>query len=168
MTTLAVVRRVALMLSIVFLAGCGSTAKQAAPTTTATATPKPGPGQVLYQSGNWAVVLDGGRARALHLVAGHWRPDTSGAVKVSILGPRGTAAAIPQIAAELSAKSPLVESGLWVDGKELVEKGGGLTPTKGTIYGAPDRQLAAGKHVAVAYARTAAHATALAWSFRAR
>ena len=46
-----------------------------------------------------------------------------------------------------------------------LEKGGGLTPTKGTIYGAPASPLARGKHTAIAYARTATHAYALAWTF---
>ena len=44
---------------------------------------------------------------------------------------------------QLSAGSPLVESGLWVDGVELLEKGGGLTATKGTIYGAPSTRTRA-------------------------
>ena len=162
-----------LLLPVVLLAGCGGGSKQLASTTTAATTvstpaPKPGPGAVLYQAGGWAVVLDEGHATALHLAAGTWHRDVSGAVTVSILGPRGTVAAISQAAAELSAKAPLVESGLWIDGRELLEKGGGLTPTKGTIYGAPDRALAPGKHVVVAYARTAVHATAVASSFRVR
>ncbi|HEX7526041.1 MAG TPA: hypothetical protein VF327_07010 [Gaiellaceae bacterium] len=155
-------RRIALVLLVAVLAGCGGSSKREAATTT---TPKPGPGTVLYRGGAWAVVLAGGTARALRLVGGSWRPDTSGAVKVSILGPHGTAARRPQVAAELSAKSPLVESGLWLDGTELLAKGGGLTPNRGTIYGAPNAPLSAGKHVAVAYGRTAAHATAVAWSF---
>jgi len=121
---------------------------------------------VLYRSGDWAVVLAGGTARALRLVDGSWQPDTSGLVRVSILGPHGAAAATPQVAAEVSANASLVESGLWVDGVELLAKGGGLKPNRGTIYGAPDAPLAPGKHVAVAYARTADHATAVAWSFR--
>lgn len=166
MARLAPVRRIALVLLVAALAGCGSSSKPAAVTTTTTAVPKPGPGQVIYQGGDWAVVLSGGTARALHLVAGSWQPDTSGLVKVSVLGPHGTAPATPQVAAEISAKAPLVESGLWVDGAQLLAKGGGLTPNRGTIYGAPGAPLASGKHVAVAYGRTADHATAVAWSFR--
>jgi hypothetical protein len=54
---------------------------------------------------------------------------------------------------------------MWVDGEELVVKGGGLRPERGTIYGAPGGALAPGKHVAVAYGRTATHATAVAWTF---
>jgi hypothetical protein len=156
------VRRIALLVLVAALAGCGGSPKPAAVTTTA----KPGPGKVLYRGGNWAVVLSGGRAQAQHLVVGTWQPDTSGVVKVAILGPHGTAPATPQVAAELSGKAPLVESGLWVDGTQLLVKGGGLSPTRGTIYGAPGAPLRPGKHVAVAYARTADHATAVAWSFR--
>ncbi|MBA3841802.1 MAG: hypothetical protein H0X39_04140, partial [Actinobacteria bacterium] len=123
-------------------------------------------GKTLYRGGDWAVVVDGSRAVALHLVAGTWRPDRSGRVQVEFLGPHATAAPTPQVAAQLSASSPLVESALWVDGHELTAKGGGLTPTRGTIYGAPDAPLSKGKHVAVAYARTATAATAVARAFR--
>ena len=159
-------RRVVLLLLVALLAGCGSSSQpKTAVTTTASPPPKPGPGRVLYQAEGWAVVLHGTTVRALYLTGARWQPDTSGAVKISILAPHATAAATPQVAAEFSATSPLVESGLWVDGTELLEKGGG-TPTRGTIYGAPAAPLAAGKHVAVAYARTAAHATAVAWTFR--
>jgi hypothetical protein len=163
-TTLAHVRWIALASLAAVLAGCGGSSK--AVVTTTAAPPKPGPGKVLYQSAGWAVVLDGGTARALRLTAGSWRPDTSGLVKISILGPHGVAPATPQVAAQLSATSPLVESGLWVDGTELLEKGGGLTPNRGTIYGAPSAPLTSGRHVAVAYGRTDGHATAVAWSFR--
>lgn len=94
--------------------------------------------------------------------------DTSGKVKVSILGPtpKSSTAAVPQVAAEISAGAALVDSALWVDGVELSVKGGGLTPNRGTIYGAPAKALARGPHVAVAYGRTATHATVVAWSFR--
>ena len=145
-------RRLALLLLALTLAGCGGSSTS---------------GQTLYAGGDWKVVLDGGKATAFHQVAGTWKPDTTGAVKIKILGPDpgSTAAATPQVAAELSATKPLIESGMWVDGHELTAKGGGLTPTKGTIYGAPDTPLTKGKHVAVAYARTAEHATAVAWTF---
>jgi ABC-type glycerol-3-phosphate transport system substrate-binding protein len=158
------VRRLALLLTALALAGCGGSAKQ--PATSAAA--PPGPGTTLYAGGDWTVLLDGNEATAFHKVAGAWKADTSGAVKIRILGPDpdSNAAATPQVAAELSARKPLIESGMWVDGTELVAKGGGLNPTRGTIYGAPGAPLAKGTHVAVAYARTDDHATAVAWTFR--
>ena len=157
-------RRFALLLIALALAGCGGSAKESL-TTTNEAAP-PGPGTTLYAGGDWAVQLDGNEATAYHRVAGSWKADRSGAVKIRILGPDGDVAPTPQVAAEFSAAKPLIESGMWVDGTELVAKGGGLTPTKGTLYGAPTTPLAKGTHVAVAYARTAAHATAIAWTFR--
>lgn len=164
MRTLAVLLAVGAM-----AAGCGS--KSAEPTTTASAAP-PGPaaaigGRTLYRGGDWAVVQKGDRAVALHLVGDVWRPDRTGRVKVELLGPHGPQPATTQVAAQLTAPAKLVESGLWVDGAELLEKGGGLTPTAGTIYGATSN-LAKGRHVVVAYARTATAATAVARTFTVR
>lgn len=160
-------RRAAFLVCVLALAGCGGSSSRTTTASTTAASP-PGPGATLYAGGDWAVVLDGARATAFHRLGGSWHPDTTGAVDVRILGPKpgSSAAATPQVAAELSAAKPLIESGLWVDGRELAVKGGGLRPTRGTIYGAPGRPLARGRHQAVAYARTAGHATAVAWSFR--
>ena len=159
-------RRIALLLAAVALAGCGGSSKSSAPTT-APSVPAPGAAKVLFQSGGWAVVVDGETAHALHLVGRRWQKDASGKVKISILGPtpKSSAAAIPQVAAELSSGIALADSALWVDGIEVNTKGGGLTPNRGTIYGAPAKALKRGTHVAVAYGRTATHATAVAWSF---
>jgi hypothetical protein len=120
---------------------------------------------VLYSGGNWAVVTKGTTAIAAHLVNGAWQADRTGKVKLDILAPHGKAASIPQIAVEMQAPSHLIEEGLWVDGHELLEKGGGITPEKVTIYGAPDKKLAKGPHTAVAYGRTDTHGTAVAWTF---
>ena len=138
------------MLTTLALAGCSGSSKNS----------------TLYAGGDWKVVVDGKHATAFHRIAGTWKPDTTGAVKIRILGPDGDVAPTPQVAAELSATKPLIESGMWVDGQELLVKGGGLTATKGTIYGAPSTPLAKGTHLAVAYGRTGEHATAVAWSFR--
>jgi ABC-type glycerol-3-phosphate transport system substrate-binding protein len=147
------------------LAGCGSSAETG---TTTNASGPPGPGKTLYAGGDWVVLLDGDTATAFHKVGEAWRAERTGAVKIRILGPDGTVARTPQVAVELSAKKPLIESGMWVDGNELPVKGGGLTTTRGTIYGAPGTPLDPGEHVAVAYGRTAEHATAVGWTFRVK
>ena len=161
-------RRLVPLLAVLVLAACGGSSQHATTTTTAASPAPPGPGKVLYAGGDWTVVVDGSRATAFHRAGGTWRADRSGRVKIAILGPKRGAkvARIPQVAVELSARQPLVESGLWVDGVELQVKGGGLTPTKGTIYGAPAAPLARGEHLAVAYGRTDVTGSAVAWLFQ--
>jgi hypothetical protein len=153
-----------LLVVLLIGAGCGSSGAKRTPS----APPTPGPGRVVYQGAAWAVVIAHGNARAEHLLGGAWKPAPRGTVKIDVLGPKPGSTgnpATPQVAAALSAGSDLAESALWVDGVELLEKGGGLTPTKGTIYGAPAAPLAKGKHTAIAYARTATNALAVAWTF---
>lgn len=158
-------RRLALLGLVLLLAACGSSKK--ATTTTVAAPPLP-PGHVLYEGSAWSVAQAGDKATAYHLVGNRWVADRSGVVKVEILGPKpgSKAAAIPQLAFQLTGNAPLVDSALWVDGTEVLTKGGGLTPDKGTIYGAPAKALKRGEHVVVAYGRTATHGTAVAWVFR--
>ena len=126
--------------------------------------------KTLYQGTSWSVVQvtksGTASAKAFELLGGRWKPDTSGNVKVKILGPLpgSKATKLPQVAIEITSPAPFIESAIWVDGKELLEKGGG-TPTRGTIYGAPAKNLAPGFHVAVGYARTATTGTAVAWVF---
>jgi hypothetical protein len=167
------VRRLALLASAAFLlAACGGSSKDSATTTAPAEVGDPaaalGGGRTLYRGGDWAVVVKGGQAVALHLVGGDWQPDRTGRVKVELLGPAPVSTPTPQVAAQLTAPTPLVESGLWIDGVELLAKGGGLSPRKGTIYGAAEGKLARGRHLAVAYARTATAATAVARSFQVR
>jgi len=169
----------------VALAGCGgssssqpaATTQQSAPNVAdamqaliKTAPSLAGTVRTLFQETSWAVVetRSGNHASAVafHLIGGHWQPETTGSVKVEILGPAPGARAPlqPQVAAAVSAPTRLVDTGLWIDGGALVAKGAG-SPTSGTIYGAPLTELARGRHVAVAYARTASAATAVAWVF---
>jgi hypothetical protein len=165
-------RLITLLIVSVVLAGCGgssdTTTTGAAGDTVSDPAAAAGGGKTIYRGGDWAVVADGSRAVALHLSGGEWQPDRTGRVKVEFLGPKATAAPTPQVAAELTAPSQLIESGLWIDGIELVAKGGGLSPKRGTIYGAPSAPLSPGRHLAVAYARTAAAATAVARAFNVR
>jgi hypothetical protein len=158
-------RRLAIILLVLPLAACGSH-KAAAPPK---APPSPAHlipgGKVLYAGGDWAVVTKGTTAIAAHLVNGAWRADRSGKVTLHILAPHGKSASTPQVAVEMKASSHLIEEGLWVDGHELIEKGGGLTPENVTVYGAPDKTLTKGLHTAIAYGRTDTHGTAIAWTF---
>jgi hypothetical protein len=172
------------------LAACGGSSRHAATSTSTTTTTAAmaspsaamrrlitqdpalaGKVTTLYQGSSWSVVqsVASGRAHAVAfvLIGRRWVPDRTGNVKIDILGPQpgSVAPKLPQVAIQITAKAPFVESALWVDGTELQEKGGG-SPTKGAIYGAPAANLKPGPHVAVGYARTNTTGTALAWIFR--
>ncbi len=176
----------ALLLGVALLAGCGGSSKSSTSTTTTAAAPDPaaamrrliaadpaiaGSVTTLFQESRWAVVqsIAPGKANTVvfRLVKGKWVPDRSGDVKVTVLGPQpgAVAPALPQVAIEVKAQRPLVDTGLWVDGTELATKGGGSL-TEGTVYGAPAKRLKPGEHVAVGYGRTSAAGTARAWVFR--
>src|SRR5579872_2823605 len=161
-------RRLSMLLAVVLLAGCGGGASH---TTSPPPASVPGPVlamaslvradpglagklRMLFEGSGWAVVqsTSGTRASAVpfHLVRGRWRAARVKGVTIQILGPgpgARNAPVLPQVAMEITARAPFVESALWVDGTILNVKGGG-TPTNGTIYGAPGHTLRAGLHVA--------------------
>jgi hypothetical protein len=178
------VKRLAFLLAAAALAGCGGS--KSTTTSTTTAVPDPaaamqallgssaslgGSIHTLYQGATWAVVestsANKATAYAFRLSDGRWVADRSGRVKLKILGPQpgATTSRTPQIAIEFKSSTPFVESAIWVDGTELLEKGGG-SPTNGTIYGAPAKPLKPGTHVAVGYARTIGAGSAVAWLFK--
>lgn len=182
-------RRFVPLLALAVLAGCGGGSKRA--TTTSTSTPAtqtvPDPGlamkalartdpalrgevRTLFQSATWAVVESqrkkSAAAVAFRLAGGKWVADRSGKVKLQVLGPQAgsTTTAKPHVELKFLTPAASVESALWIDGNELVERAGG-TPTSGTIVGSPLHPLAPGEHVAVGYARTRVHGAAVAWVF---
>jgi hypothetical protein len=157
-----------LLVLTVALGACGGGSKHAATTSTTTTTtatvPDPGTAmaalikqhaavkgvvRTLYLTPAWAVVESVGPARAtalaFRLENGTWVADRSGKVKLQILGPQAasTTTAKPAVALKFMTTSPSIESALWIDGSELVERGGG-TPTRGTISGSPLHPLAPG------------------------
>jgi hypothetical protein len=166
LTTIPAVRRLLPVALALVLAGCGGSKHASEPTTTAPSMLAVA-GRVLYQGSDRAVALDGTKATAYRLVGDSWHADRSDEPQIDILGPKpgATVQPITQFAFQVTAKTDLVDTAMWVDGVEVPGKGGGLTPKKGTIYGAPTKALRRGRHVAVAYASTATHATAVAWVF---
>jgi len=168
------------------LVGCGGGTKSTSSTTAAASRPSVaaamqaliakdpslgGTVKVLFDTGDWAVAQTT-RGNTVHAVVfrnvnGTWAADRAGKVKVDILGPQpgSLAPKLPQIAIGITSKLPFVDSGLWLDGTELFEKGGG-SATRGTVYGAPQKPVEPGTHVAVGYARNIVNGTAVAWTFR--
>ena len=124
----------------------------------------------LYTGAPWSVLdsTSHGKATAVafQLVGNKWKADLTKNVVISVLGPQPgeRVSPMPQIAIEFKSKGRFTESALWLDGVELQERGGG-TPTDGTIYGSSNVGLTPGEHVAVGFASTATHGSAIAWIF---
>jgi len=104
----------------------------------------------------------------LKLTAGRWLAEIAPAIALRPLGPDAgeQVGSIPQVAAEIKAPEPIVDTALLVDGTPLDAKSGGPSTRFVSIYGAPADPLAPGRHVAVAFARAGDDAAARAWAFR--
>jgi hypothetical protein len=106
-------------------------------------------------------------AAVMRLEHGRWRADLLSPVKVRPLGPsQGTRVGpVMQAAAEVAAPVAVSDGAIWVDGRAIAGKSGGIDPEHVTFYGQPLRPLARGRHVAVAFARAGNQAGAVAWTF---
>jgi hypothetical protein len=107
-------------------------------------------------------------AAALRLENGLWRVELDSPIDVQPLRPEPgeRVSRRTQLAAEVEAGTPIVEAGLWLDGIAFPSRGGGQTPSQLTMFGETST-LARGWHSVVAFASTAANASARAWTFRA-
>jgi hypothetical protein len=149
-------RAVPLLLLVVVLAGCGGGSDTTA-------------GFDSHDlGGGWEVLWkpDGSRA----LVQRDGDEVARDGIALRVLGPdRGeTTGKIPQIAAEISATAAIADYTLLLDGTPLDVKGGGVSPRRITVYGAPASSLSSGRHVVVAAARAGDSAAATAWTFSVR
>jgi hypothetical protein len=108
-------------------------------------------------------------AAALRLEDGLWGVELGGSMRIEPLRPKPgeTVVRRTQLAAEVTAGSPIVEAGLWLDGLAFPSRGGGASPNTLTMFG-ETASLAGGAHTVVAFASTNANASARAWAFRAQ
>jgi hypothetical protein len=106
-------------------------------------------------------------AAALRLENGLWRVELDAPLQVVPLRPKPgeTVRRRTQLAADVKAEAAILEAGLWLDGFAFPTRGGGPTASALTMFG-ETAQLSPGPHTVIAFASTAAHAAARAWSFR--
>jgi hypothetical protein len=91
-------------------------------------------------------------------------------ISIRPLGPEPgeTVGGIPQVAAEIEARTAIENASLFVDGTALDLKEGALSDRRKTVYGAPVSSLSSGRHVVVAAVRAGESAAARAWTFSVR
>lgn len=108
-------------------------------------------------------------ATALRLDGQEWSVELGGPIRIEAVRPEPGERVTrrTQVAAEVKAGAAIEDAGLWLDGRALPARGGGLTNRALTMF-ADTGTLETGRHSAVAFAATASHATAYAWAFTAR
>jgi hypothetical protein len=106
-------------------------------------------------------------AAALRLENGLWRVELDAPLQLVPLRPNPgeVVQRRTQLAAEVKAGMPILEAGIWLDGLAFPTRGGGPTSSALTMFGEA-AALSRGPHTVIAFASTAAHAAARAWSFR--
>jgi hypothetical protein len=107
-------------------------------------------------------------AAALRREGGLWRVELASPIQIQPLRPKPGERVLrrTQLAAEVTAGTPIVEAGLWLDGLAFPSRGGGQTPSELTMFGETS-VLARGPHLVIAFASTRTNASARAWAFRA-
>jgi hypothetical protein len=106
-------------------------------------------------------------AAALRLEHGRWRVEAADPLRIRPLRPdpaERLRRPRTQLAAEFKARDAISEAGLWLDGRAVPTRAGGLGPSYFTAYG-ESGTLEPGRHSVVAFASTARDARAVAWTF---
>jgi hypothetical protein len=110
-------------------------------------------------------------AGAMLREGGRWKLEFDPGVLVEPIAPRSGSvnAKVFQVAAQAMLADPVDTGAFYLDGKALDFRGaavnGGRTVT---LYANLPKGVARGRHTLVAYARSGAHAGALAWAFTVR
>jgi hypothetical protein len=109
-------------------------------------------------------------AAALGRTGGRWHVLLGDAVRLHSIRPHPgeRVRRRTQVAAGVAANTPILQAGLWVDGRALPANGGGFDRRHLTMWQEAPQPLRHGHHVVVAYASTEADASALAWTFVVR
>ena len=121
---------------------------------------------------DWAVAAirwqRGVYAAALRRERGAWRVELGAPIRLRALRPDpGERLRVrTQLAVEIKATAPILEGGVWLDGKAVPTRSGGPSDRYLTLFTDPDR-VGAGTHAVIAFALAGDGAAALAWTFHA-
>ena len=121
---------------------------------------------------DWAVAAirwqRGVYAAALRRERGAWRVELGAPIRLRALRPDpGERLRVrTQVAVEVKASAPILEGGVWLDGKAVTTRSGGPSDRYLTFFSDADR-VGAGTHAVVAVALAGDGAAALAWTFHA-
>jgi hypothetical protein len=103
---------------------------------------------------------------ALMKQKGEWKLEIFGPIVLTLVIPEARIAlSRPRVAVSAEAGAPILEVGVWIDGKKYASPTEGASPTQMTIFAEADEEYAPGDHTVMAYASVGDTAVATAWTF---
>lgn len=97
---------------------------------------------------------------------GEWKLEIFAPVVLTLVIPEERVAQrIPRVAVSVEAGAPILEVGVWIDGKQYPSPTEGSSPTQMTIFAEPDEEFEPGDHTVMVLASIGDTATATSWTF---
>jgi hypothetical protein len=95
-----------------------------------------------------------------------WKLELFGPIVLTLVVPEERISlANPRVAIDVEAGAPVVEVGIWIDGRQYPSPTEGPSPTQMTLFSEPDEEFAPGNHTVMALASIGTGATATSWTF---
>jgi hypothetical protein len=97
---------------------------------------------------------------------GEWKLELFGPIVLTLVIPEERIAlSKPRVAVSAEAGAPIIEVGVWMDGKQYASPTEGASPTQMTIFAEAEDEFAPGNHTVMTFASVGDTAVATAWTF---
>lgn len=97
---------------------------------------------------------------------GEWKLELFGPIVLTLVIPEERLAlSRPRVAVSVEAGAPILEVGVWIDGKQYPSPTEGASPTQMTIFAEAEQEFEPGDHTVMAYASVGDTAVATSWTF---
>jgi hypothetical protein len=95
-----------------------------------------------------------------------WKLELFGPIVLTLVIPEERIAqSKPRVAVSAEAGAPILEVGVWIDGKQYPSPTEGASPTQLTIFAEAEEEFAPGNHTVMAFASVGDTAVATSWTF---
>ena len=97
---------------------------------------------------------------------GEWKLELLTPISLTLVIPEERIAlSKPRVAVSAEAGAPILEVGVWIDGKQYASPTEGASPTQMTIFAEADEKFPPGNHTVTAYSSIGETASATSWTF---
>lgn len=97
---------------------------------------------------------------------GDWKLELFGPIVLTLVIPEERIAlSKPRVAVSAEAGAPILEVGVWIDGKQYPSPTEGASPTQMTIFAEAEEEFEPGDHTVMAFASVGNTAVATSWTF---